>query len=117
MDSQVLAALYDGDRDTALAAADGRELDIFEAAALGRCQRVLALVAADPALAQALSEDGFTPLHLAAFFAAGTDAALALLDGGADPNAAATNGSELRPINSAAAAGNRELVALLLDRG
>src|SRR5258706_8645356 len=39
------------------------ELDLFEAAALGRIDRLVALVLADPALARARSADGFTALH------------------------------------------------------
>ena len=45
------------------------ELDIFEAATLGDVPRLQALLAKDPGMATAFSNDGFTPLHLAAFFA------------------------------------------------
>src|ERR1035438_9566766 len=45
------------------------ELDIFEAATLGDVPRLYALLANDPRLAKSFSSDGFTALHLAAFFA------------------------------------------------
>src|SRR5205085_6422539 len=51
----------------ALLAADP-ELDVFDASALGHLPRLAELVEADPALANAWSADGFTPLGLAAFF-------------------------------------------------
>ena len=58
-------------------------LDVFEAAALGRADRIAELVAADPNLVTAWSSDGFTALHLAAFLGT-TEVAVALLDVGAD---------------------------------
>ena len=45
-----------------------RAIDVFEAAGLGRPDELVALLAADPSLAQAWSADGFTALHFAAFF-------------------------------------------------
>ena len=46
--------------------------------------------------------DGFTPLHLAAFFG-GADAVRAILATGADPDADAENTFKVRPIHSAVA--------------
>lgn len=66
--SPLMQALYErrqADVDAILAT--NPDLDVFEAAALGRTDRVSDLVAADPGLATALSPDGFTALHLAAF--------------------------------------------------
>ncbi|HWJ44513.1 MAG TPA: hypothetical protein VNR63_03930 [Gaiellaceae bacterium] len=51
--SDVLQAIYRGDRDEAERLAAGRELDVFEAAALGRTDRLRALVDADPSLVSA----------------------------------------------------------------
>src|ERR1700737_7480 len=48
--------------------ARGPALDSFEAATAGDADRVRALVAKDPSLANAWSADGFFPLGLAAFF-------------------------------------------------
>jgi ankyrin repeat protein len=92
------------------------DLDVFEAAALGRAARVSELVAADPALANAWSSDGFTPLHLAAFLGT-TEAAAVLLDAGADPGVVARNDMLVQPLHSAAAGHNVELCRLLLERG
>jgi ankyrin repeat protein len=68
-------------------------------------------------LAIARTDDGFTALHLIGFFSGDERCARLLLDAGADPDALAANGTGLRPINSAAAAGSNEVVALLLERG
>ena len=58
--------------------------DIFEASALeGGTDRGTKLLETDPALAEAWSADGFTPLHLAAYFGR-EEMADVLLDRGAD---------------------------------
>ena len=111
-----MQALYRGDADTASRLGKGAELDVFEAAALGEIARLRGLLEADPALAKARSEDDFTALHYAAFFD-GPDAARLLLEHGADANAFADNDIGVRPLNSAAAAGRREVAAVLLDHG
>jgi ankyrin repeat protein len=94
-------------------------LEVFEAAALGRSGRVGELVGADPAAARAMSPDGFTALHLAAYFAggAGAETATILLGGGADPNAPSTNEMGVRPLHSAVSASNDAVVAALLEAG
>lgn len=90
--------------------------DGFDAAALGEVERLRELVDDDPDLVQRHAPDGFTPLHLAAWFGH-TKAVELLLARGADPRAVAANGTALEPLNSAAAAGNTVIVHLLLDRG
>lgn len=92
------------------------ELDLFEAAAVGRKQRVAELLARDLALALAYSPDGFTALHLAAFFGHPEIAAL-LLEAGADANALSKNAMSLRPLHSAAATRQRTIVEMLLVYG
>jgi len=92
------------------------DLDVFEAASLGRVDRLSALLTDDPALATAFSSDGFTALHFAAFLGT-TDAARVLLDASADVTAVAKNDMLVQPLHSAAAAHNVELCRLLLERG
>ena len=111
-----MQALYRGDDETARRLAETAELDVFEAASLGRAERLRELLAADPALAQARSDDDFTALHYAAFFD-GPAAARLLVDHGADVNAFADNDLGVHPLNSAAAAGQREVAAILLEHG
>ena len=67
--SELLQAIYRGDRARAdeLLAGDP-ELDVFEAAAVGRTERLRELLDEDPSLANAWAEDGFQPLGLASFF-------------------------------------------------
>jgi uncharacterized protein len=115
--SAILAALYRGDAEGAQRAADGHELDVFEAAALGRAERVGELVEADAELARAWTEDGFTALHLAAFFSGDIESARRLLEHGADPTAPARNDMQVTPLHSAAARGHGDIVELLLGRG
>lgn len=91
-------------------------LDIFEAAALGRTPVVNARVDEDPGSVKAFSGDGFTALHLAAFFAQPETVAL-LLARGADPLVAARNTSRVVPLHSAIAGRNIEVVRLLLMHG
>jgi ankyrin repeat protein len=91
-------------------------LDVFEAAALGETSRLLELLEADPALVTAWSADGFTALHLAAFFAH-PDATRVLLDGGAAVDAVSTNPMRVTPLHSGAASGHLEVCRLLVERG
>ncbi len=96
--------------------AANRPLDIWEAAALGSEEVVRQLCRQQPELVHAWSPDGFQPLHLAAFF--GQPAAVqALLNLKADVNAAAQNPMAVRPIHSAVAGRNHEVVRLLIQNG
>ena len=149
--SALLWSIYtrqDAVRD--LLASHLRHTDIFEAAALGQCDRLRQLLAEDATRARAVSADGWPPLHLAAAFATpeavtlllesgahvhqlshnamrnqplhacialNSSIAIArvLLESGADVNFTQTAG--YTPLHQAAAAGNRELVDLLLSYG
>lgn len=93
----------------------GAPLDLWEAAVTGQRKRVTALLDGDPSLAQSYSADGFAPLH-ACYFAPPEILEL-LLARGADPNALSRNPMALRPLHSAASAGNLRNVELLLKAG
>ena len=91
-------------------------IDAFEAAALGRSERLGELLEAGDVGVDDLARDGFGLLHLACFFGHEETARL-LLDRGASPETLATHPMGVRPAHSAAASRHRDLIDLLLDRG
>ena len=121
--SDVLQAIYRGDREEAERLAAGRELNVHEAAALGRPERLQTLLDEDPARANAFGDDGFHPLGLACFFGH-VDAARLLLERGADVNALSRNEHiQTAAIHASAASEGKgelvryELVELVLEHG
>jgi ankyrin repeat protein len=94
----------------------GAPVDLFTGAALGFTHLVLAGLDNDPELLAAHSSDGWTLLHLAAFFGRlGT--LRALLARGADPLARASNPMGNLALHAAAAAGQNACVLALLEAG
>ena len=121
--SDVLQAVYRGDREEAERLAAGRDLDVFEASALGRTERVRELLDADPSLVDAYGDDGFHPVGLASFFGH-VDTARLLFERGADANQLARNEHiQTAAIHAASAAEPKdedtryELVKLALEHG
>lgn len=111
-ESPVMAAVYRGHRDVVAALLDaGAEVDVFVAAATGRIDD-LRRALKEPGAAVAYAYDGWTPLHLAAFFGR-LDAARILLEAGADVHAVSRNSLTNTPLH-AATAGKHSDVALLL---
>ena len=112
----MLIAQYHPKRDlvTILLAA-GPELDIFDAASVGRTARVAELLDRDPSLANAFSGDGFFPLALAAFFGFPETVRL-LLARGADASQVARNPMKIQALHSAVT-GSFDSVKLLVDAG
>jgi ankyrin repeat protein len=115
--SAVLLARYRFDRPTldALLAADP-DLDIFEASAVGRIDRVRGAIDDDPDWVTRLSADGFSALHLAAFFGK-PEVARTLLDAGASVDTYTTNDFANQPLHAAAAGRHLEVCRLLLAAG
>jgi ankyrin repeat protein len=119
--SELLEAIYRGDQGRAdeLLASDP-ELDVFEAAAVGKTARLRQLLDEDPSLANAWASDGFQPLGLASFFGQ-TAAVRLLLERGAEVNSASRNEMKVMPLHSAAATGDPgaryEIAKLLLEHG
>jgi len=118
--SPILTALYNGKNDIAAAILRRRpRLTVFEAAAAGDLERVRELVGDDPALANGIAPDGYSPLGLAAFFKR-REIVRYLLEAGADPRPASRSGG-FTALHSAVAtdagAANPEIVQMLLDEG
>lgn len=149
--SMLLWSVYSRQPDiTGILRSQAGDLDVFEAAALGDCERLRELLAFDAMQVWSVSADGWAPLHLASAFAGpdavrlllehgahahqvshnpqrnqplhaaialghSTETICLLLEAGADVNATQAGG--FTPLHQAAAAGKRELVAVLLDRG
>ena len=115
--SLLMHSLYRGRRDFAeLIASKKKALDIFEAAALGRIDRLKQCLRDDPSAVNSHSRDGFTALHFACFFGE-PGAARLLIESGAAVDAVAANPTQVMPLHSAASSRNLEAVRLLLEHG
>ena len=115
--SAVLTARYhrqDEALDALLAA--GPELDVLDAAATGRLDVLRAHVEASPDALAARTPEGFTPLHLAAFFGDGAAVRL-LLAAGMDADADQENPARVRPLHSAVAVRDHDAARALLEAG
>jgi ankyrin repeat protein len=129
--SLLMRSIYRGRRDLAeLIASKKKALDIFEAASLGRLDRVQQCLrdasamnshaidsrAIDSSSIDSRSKDGFTALHFACFFGQ-PQAARLLIETGAAVDAVAANPTQVMPLHSAASARNLEAARLLLEHG
>lgn len=115
--SAFLLAMYYRQRETAdYLLSLGPKLDVFNACVAGDTKRVMEEVGSNPAVLQAQSSDGWTPLHLAAFFGQ-VELAKALIDAGANVDARSSNAMKNTPLHAAAAGAQTALVELLLKRG
>jgi uncharacterized protein len=115
--SAVLVAKYYG-RSAVLAYLldRGPALDAFTAAAVGSSDVVFGELDRDGALIGGHSSDGWTLLHMAAFFGHGEMAAW-LLERGAEVDARSTNAMKNTPLHAATAGRRTELAKLLLSKG
>jgi len=113
----VRAACYRGHAEIVeILVAAGADLDVFDAATLGRTERLGEILDARPDLIDAIATDGFAPLQLASFFGR-SDAVRLLLDRGAAPAAISHNEMAVHALNAAAAGAHSDIAALLLDAG
>lgn len=115
--SPICLAVYYGRAEIAEAIAGAKpDLDVFEAAALGRTDRLRELLDRDAALLHAVAADGFFPLGLAAYFRH-PGAVRLLLDRGANPNQAAANGAKVTALHAAVSSNQPQIAEWLLDAG
>lgn len=115
--SVLLVAAYNMKPDVVNALLElGAPVDIFEAAVLGKVDRIQEILGSAPSRASEYAPDGFTPVALAAFF--GQPAAVkALIAAGADVNAAAKNPLKVAALHAAVAGRNLEIVKTVLAAG
>ena len=116
------AAAHDEQGLTAVMRASYRGGDVFEAVRaanppLEPFDRIVVGKADGLPAPDALTPDGFTPLHIAAF-AHNVEAARKLLEAGADPNILATASfAQVTPLGTCAFAGANDVARLLLEHG
>ena len=92
------------------------KLDIFTATAAGDSKRVFEFLDADPDAIHSHSPDGWTPLHLAAFFDHPA-LVVALIERGALIDARSTNAMTNTPLHAAVAGGQIKPVRVLIEHG
>ncbi|HEX4229880.1 MAG TPA: ankyrin repeat domain-containing protein [Bryobacteraceae bacterium] len=115
--SAVLLAKYYRQEETATYLLSlNPKLDLFLACAAGRTDVAIAEIDRDPTLLESRSGDGWTPLHLAAFFGH-DDLVEALLDRGASIEARSTNAMKNTPLHAASAGRHIATLRLLLEHG
>lgn len=116
-DSPLLFAAYRSQADIVAFLLESEvPLSLHEAAATGRVDQVFQHLQREPGLVRSHSHDGWTPLHLAAFFGH-PGAARVLLDAGADTAAVSANELAVTPLHAALAGGRAEVAAVLIERG
>jgi ankyrin repeat protein len=116
-ETPLIAALYAGMRPAVETLLElGVHINIFEAAAIGDEATVAYMLDHAPELVHEFSFDGWTALHLAAFFGEYETAAL-LIKRGADVNARSRNRLAHAPIHVAASGKRTAVVHLLLSHG
>ena len=113
--SSALLALYYGHRELAETILESKSsLDLYEAAAFGRTNEVEQLI--ETCDLNALSHDGFTPLHLAAFFGR-QDTVRALVANRAELNIVSNNPLGVTPLHSALANKHESVARELVFEG
>lgn len=108
-ESLTLHACYMGAPELAPLLLRGRAPDACEAAALGDLEALRTAIANDDDARVLRSSDGWTPLHLAAFFGR-TDAVALLIDLGAPLEAHSTNATRNTPLHAALAGATNPII-------
>ena len=110
-------AIYNRKNEIAeLLEARGARIDIFAAAMAGRTELVQEMLDGNKALVKLVSHDGWTPLHLAAFFGHPAIVA-ALLSAGANITERSNNTMSNMPLHAGVVSRNLELIKLLVECG
>ena len=112
----LLACYYKKPQIAALIANFAKQINLFEAAALGKTEETDFLTGRYPESVNTYSKDGFTALGLAAYFS-NEEIARLLIEKGADVNMPANNGYNVFPIHSAVASGNINITKMLINAG
>lgn len=119
-DSLLLSAAYTGRKDLfEVLLENGAGVSLHEASAAGLLERAQEQIRMDPALVNAYSHDGWTPLHLASFFGH-PEVARLLLAHGAEVNARSRStrfAKENTPLHAAAANRQVGVAELLIAHG
>jgi ankyrin repeat protein len=111
-----MQTLYRGHRDLAKTIAEKKpDLDLFEAASLGRLESLKKCLHETGAL-NSYSKDGFTALHFACYFGQ-PEAARLLIEKGAKVDAVANNATQVMPLHSAASSRNLAAAHILIEHG
>ena len=114
-ETPLMAALYRGHMEVVdMLIEAGAEIDVFAAAATGRIEDLRR--GASTGSVNVYAYDGWTPLHLAAFFGH-LDAVRLLLDAGGDVTAVSRNAIKNTPLHAATAGKHPEVALLLLGHG
>jgi ankyrin repeat protein len=113
----LLSAIYYDRKDViSLLIQSGAKVTVFIAAALGNVKRLETAIAGDSSVLSQHSPDGWTPLHLAAFFGR-KEAVKYLIDAGAPITIRSTNAMNNHPLHAAAAGKHLDIVNGLLAAG
>jgi ankyrin repeat protein len=116
-ESAILTAVYHRQKEIAnLLVARGASMSLAEACAAGEVERVERLLEGGAAAIDGFSGDGWTPLHLAAFFGHARIVEL-LLAHGAETTARSINSNGNTPLHAALAGNHKFVAGLLLGHG
>ena len=116
-DSAILTAVYHHQKEIVnLLVSRGVSLSIFEACAAGELERVERLLTEKAGSVNDYSADGWTPLHLAAFFGHAKIAEL-LIGHDADVRARSRGANGNTPLHAALAGNHKFVAGLLIGHG